>query len=516
MEKSPLVLTLDFGTQSVRASLINKQGEIVYLAKKVYQPVYFSNKKGYAEQHADFYWENLLECLKEITANNKDRLQDIVATTVTSFRDSAVLLDKNNKPLRPVILWLDQRLAKASEKMPKLHKFAFKLVGMYDTVVLNRTRTMAHWVKENEPELWAKVDKYVNISTYIIYKLTGELADSPGGYTGHYPLYYKKRVWYKEGAMKGRIYGVPERMLAKVVQPGEVLGTLRDEVADLVGLPKGLKFISTGSDKGCETIGLGCLTPDLGALSYGTACTIEVSNPKYYEPEPFLPAYAAAVPNLYNLDVQIYRGYWMLKWFASEFASELEQEARLRNIAIEKILDEWLDDVTPGSDGLLLQPYWGPGLARPLAKGAIIGFSNIHTRKHIYRAIVEGIAFALREGLESIEKSQKHKVQSLRISGGGSLSDTICQITADIFGLEISRVQTIESTSLGAAIATFTAIKEFDSIEEAVNKMTKLSQTFKPDKKRHELYNRIYEDVYLSVYPHLEELNITINEIFKR
>ena len=516
MEKSPLVLTLDFGTQSVRASLINKQGEIVYLAKKVYQPVYFSNKKGYAEQHADFYWENLLECLKEITANNKDRLQDIVATTVTSFRDSAVLLDKNNKPLRPVILWLDQRLAKASEKMPKLHKFAFKLVGMYDTVVLNRTRTMAHWVKENEPELWAKVDKYVNISTYIIYKLTGELADSPGGYTGHYPLYYKKRVWYKEGAMKGRIYGVPERMLAKVVQPGEMLGTLRDEVADLVGLPKGLKFISTGSDKGCETIGLGCLTPDLGALSYGTACTIEVSNPKYYEPEPFLPAYAAAVPNLYNLDVQIYRGYWMLKWFASEFASELEQEARLRNIAIEKILDEWLDDVTPGSDGLLLQPYWGPGLARPLAKGAIIGFSNIHTRKHIYRAIVEGIAFALREGLESIEKSQKHKVKSLRISGGGSLSDTICQITADIFGLEISRVQTIESTSLGAAIATFTAIKEFDSIEEAVNKMTKLSQTFKPDKKRHELYNRIYEDVYLSVYPHLEELNITINEIFKR
>ena len=516
MDKEPLVLTLDFGTQSVRASLINKQGEIVYLAKKVYQPVYFSNKKGYAEQHADFYWENLLECLKEITANNKDRLQDIVATTVTSFRDSAVLLDKNNKPLRPVILWLDQRLAKASEKMPKLHKFAFKLVGMYDTVVLNRTRTMAHWVKENEPELWAKVDKYVNITTYIIYKLTGELADSPGGYTGHYPLYYKKRVWYKEGAMKGRIYGVPERMLAKVVQPGEVLGTLRDEVADLVGLPKGLKFISTGSDKGCETIGLGCLTPDLGALSYGTACTIEVSNPKYYEPEPFLPAYAAAVPNLYNLDVQIYRGYWMLKWFASEFASELEQEARLRNIAIEKILDEWLDDVTPGSDGLLLQPYWGPGLARPLAKGAIIGFSNIHTRKHIYRAIVEGIAFALREGLESIEKSQKHKVKSLRISGGGSLSDTICQITADIFGLEISRVQTIESTSLGAAIATFTAIKEFDSIEEAVNKMTKLSQTFKPDKKRHELYNRIYEDVYLSVYPHLEELNITINEIFKR
>ena len=316
--------------------------------------------------------------------------------------------------------------------------------------------------------------------------------------------------------MKGRIFGVPNRMLPRVVQAGEVIGALKDEVAEQVGLPKGLKLIASGSDKGCETIGLGCLTPDVGAISYGTACTIEVSNPKYHEPEPFLPAYAAAVPNLYNMDVQIYRGYWMLKWFASEFASELEKEARLRDVAIEAILDEWLNDVSVGSDGLILQPYWGPGLARPLAKGAIIGFSNVHTRKHIYRAIVEGIAFALREGLESIEKSQKQKVKSLRISGGGSLSDEVCQITADIFGLEISRVQTIESTSLGAAIATFTAVKEFNNVHEAVQNMTKFSQTFKPNKENHALYDRIYHNVYLKMYPRLKPLNIEINNIFKR
>ena len=516
MVSNPLVLTLDFGTQSVRAALIDKQGTIVYLARRVYEPVYFSNKKGYAEQHADFYWDNLIECLKEIANKNKTILSNIVGMTVTTFRDSAVLLDKNGKPLRPIILWLDQRLAEAKEKLPAMHRFAFKLVGMKETIDLNRTRTMAHWIKENEPELWAKVDKYVNISTYINYKLTGELADSPGGLTGHYPLNYKKRVWYKEGAMKGRIFGIPNRMLPKVVQAGQIIGTLKDEIAEKVGLPKGLKLIATGSDKGCETIGLGCLTPDVGAISYGTACTIEVSNSKYHEPEPFLPAYAAAVPNLYNMDVQIYRGYWMLKWFASEFASELEQEAKLRDVPIEQILDEWLNDVNVGSDGLILQPYWGPGLARPLAKGAIVGFSNVHTRKHIYRAIVEGIAFALREGLESIEKSQKQKVKSLRISGGGSLSDEVCQITADIFGLEISRVQTIESTSLGAAIATFTAVKEFKDAQEAVKNMTKFSRTFKPNKENHKLYNRIYREVYLKMYPRLKPLNDTINNIFKR
>ena len=329
MKNNPLVLTLDFGTQSVRTSLINKSGEIVYLSKKAYEPMCFSIKKGYAEQNADFYWDNLIECLKKLGQESKDNLNDIIAMTVTTFRDSAVLLDKDNKPLRPVILWLDQRLARADEKLPAMHRFLFKLVGMKDTIVMNRTRTMAHWVKENEPDLWAKVEKYVNISTYINYKLTGELSDSPGGLTGHYPLNYKKCVWYKEGAMKGRIFGVPNRMLPKVVKPGDVIGYLKDEVAEMCGLPKGLKLIASGSDKGCETIGLGCLTPDIGAISYGTACTIEVSNPKYHEPEPFLPAYAAAVPNLYNMDVQIYRGFWMLRWFAKEFAKELEAEAKV-------------------------------------------------------------------------------------------------------------------------------------------------------------------------------------------
>ena len=516
MEKSPLVLTIDFGTQSVRTTLINKQGDIVHITKKAYEPVYFSNKKGYAEQHADFYWECLLDCLKELKAKQGDILSNVAAFTVTSFRDSAVLLDKNRKPLRPVILWLDQRLAKAEEKIPAIHRFLFKLVGMKDTVDLNRTRTMAHWVKENEPKVWEKVDKYVNLSTYINFKLTGELSDSPSGLTGHFPLNYKKRKWYKEGAMKGRIFGIPNRMLPTLVEAGNTIGTLKDDLSEQFGLPKGLKLIATGSDKGCETLGLGCLVPTMGAISYGTACTIEVSNPHYYEPEPFLPAYAAPIPNLYNLDVQIYRGYWMLKWFASEFAGELEKEARLRDIQIEEILDEWLDDVPVGSDGLILQPYWGPGLARPLAKGAIVGFSSVHTRKHIYRAIVEGIAFAIREGLESIEKSQVEKVVTLRVSGGGSLSDEVCQITADIFGLDISRVQTIETTSLGAAIATFTAIKEFKDVNEAVKNMVKVTRTFKPNKENHEKYDEIYRNLYLQVYPRLKPINEKINEIFKR
>ena len=137
-------------------------------------------------------------------------------------------------------------------------------------------------------------------------------------------------------------------------------------------------------------------------------------------------------------------------------------------------------------------------------------------RKHIYRAIVEGIAFALREGLESIQKAQKQKVKSLRISGGGSLSDEICQITADIFGLEIARVQTIESTSLGAAIATFTAVGEFKDVHEAVAHMTNISTVFKPNMENHKRYDQIYKEIYLKIYPRLNPLNKSVNKLFKR
>ena len=506
MSDNPLVLTMDFGTQSVRTALIDKNGNIKLIIKKPYKPPYFSKEKGYAEQDPDFYWNLLKECLKELAEKSKDSLSDIIGSTVTTFRDSSVQLDKDLKPVRPCILWLDQRMAEAKEKMPTLHRLAFKLVGMENTIELNRKRTIAHWLKENEPETWAKTDKYVNISTYLVYKLTGNLVDSAASMTGHYPINFKKKEWYKEGALKGRIFGIPNRMLPELKAPGEVLGTISDEIATECGLPKGIKLIASGSDKACETVGLGALSRDIGAVSYGTASTIEVSNQKYHEPEKFLPAYPAAVPGWYNMDVQIYRGYWMLTWFSREFAANVINDAKVNEMTTEAVLDQKVSEIPPGSDGLVLQPYWGPGLSRPLAKGAIIGFSDVHTMMHMYRAIIEGIAYALREGLESIEKSQKHKIKRIMISGGGSQSDTICQITSDIFGLPVSRVQTFETTSLGAAVATFVALGVYSSVEEATKNMVRLTSTFNPDGKVHKQYDWLYENVYVKMFPQLKSI----------
>lgn len=513
---NPVVLTIDVGTQSTRAALIDKKGNIIDLVKKGYNPAYYSSQNGFAEQDADFYFDHIKNCIKELTSKNEDKLNNIIGATITCFRDSSVQLDENYKPVRKCILWLDQRMAKAKEKIPLLHRFAFRLVGMKNTIDLNRKRTIAHWLKENEAESWSRTKKYVNISSYLTYCLTGNLVDSAASMIGHYPIYFKKRKWYKEGALKGRIFGVPNRMLCELKQPGEVLGIIKPDLADALGLPHNIKLIASGSDKACETVGLGALDREVGAISYGTASTIEVTNSKYHEPEPFLPAYPAAINGLYNMEVQVYRGYWMLTWFTKQFASELVDEAKIQKMAVEELLNSRLAEIAPGSDGLVLQPYWGPSLSRPLSKGSIVGFSDIHTREHFYRAIIEGICYALREGLESIEKSQRKKIKSLKISGGGSQSEVICQITADIFGLPVSRVQTYETTSLGAAIATFVALKEFDSVNSAIKNMVRETTTFIPNEVAHQQYEYLYKKVYLKLFPQLKNIYKDINIFAKK
>jgi sugar (pentulose or hexulose) kinase len=496
---NPLVLTIDFGTQSVRAIIFNKKGEAQAMSKKRYEPTYFSNKPGQAEQDSKYYWKRMCEATQELTQKHPELIKQIVASSLTCFRDTAVLLDEKLQIVRPSILWLDQRLAKL-ESFGLFRTVAFYLTGLLETAKLNSRRTMAIWIRQNEPENWKKTKYYVNISTYFTYKLVGQLIDSSANQIGHYPIDFKRGKWYRENALKAPIFKIPRKMLCTLVQPGEQLGKITKEAAEETGLPEGLIIYAAGADKGAETIGTGCLTPDKASLSYGTASSIEITNSRYIEPEPFLPAYQAIVPGFYNLEMQIYRGYWMISWFIQQFADKESTEALIEKMAVEEVLNKELATIPPGSEGLVLQPYWGPALSRPEAKGAIIGWSDAHTRMHMYRAIIEGIAFAMKEGLDLMEKRQHQKINEIRVSGGGSQSDVICQITADIFNRPVSRVQTYETASLGTAVAAFVAHKEFSNYTEALEAMVHVSKTFVPNKEAQKKYDYLYRKVYLKLY----------------
>lgn len=501
------ILTMDFGTQSVRVSVVNNKGEIKAIEKSKYEQPYFSKKPGWAEQEPNIYYDHMCQASKKLLLAHPEYKEKIIGCALTCFRDTPVMCDDDMNPLRPAIVWLDQRLAEGKEPLPFIDKVLFNLVGMWDTIKLNRARTPAHWVKENEPEIWKKVTRYMNISTYITYQITGEYKDSISNYAGHYPTDFKNRRFYKTNRhLKGKVFGVKLDKLCQIVPMGEIIGLVNEETANKSLISMGTKMFSIGSDKSCETLGLGCITPDIAAVSCGTASTIEVTNSKYHEPEPFLPAYPSVVPGYYNMEVQVYRGYWMLGWFATQFAQKEEKIAKETNRSIEEILNDRLNEVPPGCNGLVLQPYWGPGLSRPLSRGSVIGFSDTHTKIHLYRAIIEGIDYDLRQGLEGIEKRQHHKVKEIMISGGGSQNDTICQIAADIFNMPTSRVQTIETTTIGAATAGFLAAKVFSNVEEAVKSMVHISKTFYPIKENARHYDFLYQNAYKKMYPALKNI----------
>lgn len=503
--KEPLILTIDFGTQSVRVGLFNKKGETVDIRKVQYDPAYKAPKRGYAEQDPYYYIEALEQAARPLVADNRDKMEDVLGITMAFFRDSPVILDKNNKPLRDAIIWLDERRADAKEPLGFFKSVVFSLVGMMPTIELNRKRTMALWMKENEPDNWKKMDKYMNLSTFVTLQLLGQYVDSPASQAGHVPINFKKGQWYNEGALKD-VYGIPHDKLCRLIPVGEVMGVITEEASIKTGLPAGLRMFACGSDKSAETLGLGVLNKETAAISYGTASTIELTVDKYSDAEPFLPSYPSVLPGYYNMEVQVYRGYWMLNWFAREFGAKYKSfERALEQQDVIEILDQRMTKIEPGCDGLILQPYWCPGLRRPLAKGAIVGFSDVHTNVHMYRAIIEGIAYALREGLELFERKRTHKkVKMIRIAGGGSRSDAICQITADIFGIPVTRIQTNECSSLGCAISGFLAAKEFDSPEEAVKAMVHQTNIFTPNEKNHKKYDYLFNKVYMKMYPNLK------------
>lgn len=506
------ILALDLGTQSARASLIDQNGNLVFKEKREYKPVYLPLENGKCEQNPDTYFDYLSSASQALTSKHKDLMPQVIGVVLTTFRDTAVLLDKNYKVLRPSILWLDQRVSHYTPKLPFYKRFLFKLVNMSATLKSQQQKTIAHWVKENEPKIWKQVDKYVNISTYLNYLMTGNLIDTVANIVGHYPINYKKRKWYSKHELKQGIFDIPSSTYPKLINPGEIIGYISKECEEKTGITAGLPLIATGSDKSCESLGNGCIEPTFASISYGTASTITITSKKYVEPSPFMPAYASVQNGYYNSELQIYRGYWMLNWFKDEFCKDESLEASIQNMATLDILNQKMIDIGPGSEGLILQPYWGPSLERPNSRGAIVGFSEKHTKIHLYRSIIEGIALCLREGKEHIEKKQRKKVEAIVVSGGGSISSAICQITADIFNLPVYKVHTFETSSLGAAMAGFIACGVYHNYQEAKDKMVHYESIYKPNLENAKKYDYLFENAYKKLYPHLKKIYTSLRE----
>ena len=511
---SATLLAIDVGTQSARAIVFDRDGRLLARAQKTFEPTYHSPQPGWAEQDPDLYWRAVIDCCQQLWAGGKAAARDVVGLSLTTQRGTVICTDDAGAPLRPAILWLDQRRCDAPPALG-FWKPLFQLAGAGELIAHFQREAEANWLAQHQPELWASTRKYLLLSGFLSHKLTGEFVDSVGCQVGYVPFDYKHLCWAPPTDFKWRAVAVKRGQLPELVPQGQALGPLSRSAAASLGLAQGLPVIAAAADKACEVLGSGALEGDMAALSFGTTATINTTQPAYLEVQRMLPAYPAAVPQSWNTEIQIYRGFWMVSWFKREFAQREQSLARERGVAVESLFDELVRGVPPGSQGLTLQPYWSPGVRDPgpEAKGAIIGFGDVHTRAHVYRAILEGLAYGLRAGREQIERRTGKPVRAVRVAGGGSQSDAAMQITADVFGLPAERPEVYETSALGAAINAAVGLKMHPDYATAVKAMTRIGATFRPDPSAQSLYDQLYREVYQPLYPALKPLYQRIRRI---
>jgi sugar (pentulose or hexulose) kinase len=515
MDNKDLLLAIDNGTQSLKALIFDLEGQLLLKEVVSFTP-YFSEQPAWAEQDPNVFWEALCRGCQGLWLQKNDYKERIAGVAITTQRGTVINVDQNGKPLRPAILWLDQRKTHGLRPLGGLWGIIFGIAGLSATVAYLLAESEANWISTHQPEVWQKTHKYLLLSGYLTYKLVGKFVDSIGCQVGYLPFDYKRLRWSAQWNWKWKVVSrIDPSILPELIAPGRILGSITAEAANETGIPQGLPLVAAAADKACEVIGSGSFESNVGCLSYGTTATINVTHKKYVEPVPLIPPYPAAVPGYHTVEVQVFRGYWMVSWFKEEFGHLEKRQALEMGFTPEELFDKLIDEIPPGSMGLMLQPYWTPGLKTPgpEAKGAVIGFGDVHTRAHLYRSILEGLAYALREGKERIEKRSHTPITSLRVSGGGSQSRNAMQLTADIFGLPTAKPHLYETSGLGAAIDAAVGLDLHPDFKTAVEAMTHVGEIYEPDQVNHRLYEALYHDVYKKMYKRLKPLYKRIREI---
>ena len=384
----------------------------------------------------------------------------LIGVGIGGIRCCRVLLKKDGTLAQPVISWMDARTA-----VPYEH---------------------------TNPEV-----AYVTSTTgYLSCRLTGEFKDCIGNAFGEWPVDMETWNWSEDEEVI-RKYQIPREMLFEAVGPGEILGHVTKAASEKTGLPEGLPVVSVTNDKAVEGLGAGLVNDQTAVISLGTYITLMIQGKELPKDPKALWAIISSVPGKYLYESYgIRRGMWTVSWFRDLFGDGLMQEAAKQGLSPEELLNEKAEKVPAGSDGLMTVLDWLANPWEPYKKGIMIGFGAHMDEAYMYRSILEGIAYTMKNNCDAMCEELGKPLKEIVISGGGSNSDLFMQIFADIFNVPAKRNVVNESASLGAVINTAVALGEYESYEKAVEEMVEIKDVFMPIEKNAQLYQKLNQRAY--------------------
>lgn len=491
-----LVIGIDASTTACKAVVFNEAGQAIAEGRR---PIALANPESDGwEQDADEWWSALEFALGTAVAMlGPNKAAQVRAVCVTNQRETFVLTDDAGAPLHPALVWMDARCR--PEVSAAIQKFGaehlHRLTGKPACVTPSFYKAM-FLLGRKAPELASKKPRLCDVHAFLVWRLTGEFATSLASADPLGLVDLEKRTWSTELL---DALGLDIDRMPRLLAPGEVVGTLTSAVAQRAKLPLGTLVIAGAGDGQAAGLGAGITTSDRAYMNLGTAIVSGVLSKEICLDRAFRTLYGA-VSGTYFLETDLKGGTFTIAWLVDKW---LRPGRRGSVEDILRDLDTEASAIPAGASGLILVPYWN-GVMNPYwdddATGMVMGFRGEHGPAHLYRAILEGIAFEERLHARAVESATGERIREFIVMGGGAKSDLFCQILADILDRPVVRCRTTEATALGAAMLAAVGSGMFADADIAAHAMTATAQSFEPGADS-VTYTRIYEDVYAGLYP---------------
>ncbi len=499
------VLGIDIGTTAIKAALFDENGFIQGSATKEYELIALPT--GEIEQNFEVYEKAFKDAISGAIAMSGAAHEDVVCLGISATGETILFIDEEDKPLRKVITWLDNRAVEEAAYLNScFNRKEFLQRTGWSTVHPGTPAAKILWVKRHEPDIFRKSQKIVLIKDYFIFRLTGKYVSEDSLMCDSMYWDMGNRQYWPEMLEK---LDVIAEMLPEVCQPGMELDTVTPEAAAEFGLNTQMRINVGGMDQACGAIGAGNIRSGMLSESTGSALVaLSIVDEFVVDQNGIVPTFAAGIPGQYMLHT-FSTGAIVMKWFRDEFCLMEKSVGALTGINSYALIDKEVEMVEAGSDGLIMLPYLHGKGAPDLnekAKGVFFGITSAHTKRHFSRAIMEGIAMTLRRMLEGTE-ALGIKVREIRSLGGGAKSSAWCQIKADVLGLPVKVIKDSESAPcMGAAILAGVANGMWPSVGHAVDRFVLFEKTCFPNPK--------LKEVYESAFKKFKELDNRVSDIF--
>jgi len=493
------LLGIDVSTTGVKAILIDQDGRLAATANTE-QPL-STPKPLWSEQDPADWWAGTLSSTTQVLAQAGISGVDVAAVGLTGQMHGLTLLDEKGSVLRPAILWNDQRTAAQCDEIRSLigRKHLIDLTG--NDALTGFTAPKILWVRENEPQIYHQVRHILLPKDYVRYRLTGDFACDRADGAGTILFDIRSRDWSPEMLEK---LDIPLEWLPKTYEGSQVTGQISPEAARLTGLRAGTPVVGGGGDQAAQAVGVGAVEPGIIALTLGTSGVVfATTGEAFIEPEGRLHAFCHSVPGRWHLMGVMLSAAGSLRWFRDTFTPGRSYDDLLAPAA----------DIPIGSEGLLFLPYLtGERTPHPdpLARGAFVGLTIRHSLPHLTRAVLEGVAFGLRDGFELIKSAGLSEIRQVRVSGGGARSPLWRQILANTFGSELVTVNTTEGAAYGAALLAGVGAGLWSDTDQACQACVKITGSTSPVTSEMKTYDDIYQ-VYRQLYPALKTISHTLS-----